>query len=284
MFIDRISFDFLDNLFVKSGSSKSATTTPATMKKDYSFVGCNDDEDDNENNLEFDEKELETSVLKSGADQDTDSKKTAAATNTNKTDETKNNDKTDASKTDETNSETKTNADKTNETKGSTDSDDENTKETDEDTKQNEPYTENDGTFSFKGKKLYRNGQKYTGEFEGKLYKKGKLLKGTTNGLKYKDGVKLTGKSHGKWYVNGALADGEIDGIIYHNGKLLTGTATYTPYNDDGTLDTENTVERYYKKGVPSAGKFNGKRYGADGLPLNGTYKKHTYVNGVKQK
>ena len=72
---------------------------------------------------------------------------------------------------------------------------------------------------------------------------------------------------------------------MYHAGKLLKGTAKYTPYKEDGkTLDTEKAVTKFYKKGVPSAGKFKGIRYGADGLPLNGTYKKHTYVNGVKQK
>ncbi len=147
-----------------------------------------------------------------------------------------------------------------------------------------EPYTENDGTFAFKGKKLYRNGQKYTGEFEGKLYKKGKLFKGVTNGLRYKNGVKLTGKRLGKMYVKGELAQGEVDGKMYNKGKLLNGLATYTPYKEDGkTLDTQNAVTTYYKKGVKATGKYKGKLY-VDGALFTGTYKKKTYVKGIRKK
>lgn len=147
-----------------------------------------------------------------------------------------------------------------------------------------EPYTENDGTFSFKGKKLYRNGQKYTGEFEGKIYKNGKLFKGKLNGIRYKNGVKFSGKRLGKLYVNGELAQGEVDGKMYNKGKLLKGLATYTPYKEDGkTPDTQNAVTTYYKKGVKATGKYKGKLY-VDGALFTGTYKNKTYVNGIRQK
>ena len=164
--------------------------------------------------------------------------------------------------------------------------------------KADEKITENDGTFSFKGKKLYRNGQKYTGEFEGKMYKKGKLYTGTKDGIYYKKGVKYNGTRreflkkagkhryvYGKYkYADGVLAEGEVDGKMYHEGKLLTGLATYTPYKEDGkTVDTTKAVTTYYKKGVKGTGKYKGLFY-VNGELFTGTYKNKTYVNGVKQK
>ena len=67
----------------------------------------------------------------------------------------------------------------------------------------------------------------------------------------------------------------------YSMGKLLTGVVSFTPYNDDGTLNENGTTTTYYKNGVPATGKYQGLFY-VDGKLFSGTYKNKTYENGVR--
>ncbi|MCR4881294.1 MAG: hypothetical protein K6A44_05005 [bacterium] len=166
-----------------------------------------------------------------------------------------------------------------------------------------------DGNYTYNEKDiLYKNGEKYTGEYCGKMYKKGKLFNGKledktrtvkttvknkrtgkttekTSYVKiyYVDGEKYNGTKGKTRYVNGELAEGEVDGLMYKNGKTMTGLSTFTPLKADGkTPDTENAITRYYKKGQLGTGKYKGILY-VNGVPFTGQYKKHNYVNGVKQ-
>ena len=64
MFIDKISLEIFQTFFEKAGTAKKEAAVAPTIKKDYSFVGSNDvDEDENEtSNLTFDEEEIDNSL------------------------------------------------------------------------------------------------------------------------------------------------------------------------------------------------------------------------------
>ena len=110
---------------------------------------------------------------------------------------------------------------------------------------------------------VYKNGQAYSGNYEGVNYQAGKLLiegslaNGTINGVTYENGIATNIKD---------IAVTEQDGKLYKDNKLYTGMYNNFMYSGGTKLTGVSTLDnRYYANGVFDS-------------TYNGSYKTNYYV------